>query len=234
MKNIIFIIGIFSLLFFSGCNFRPDFVQDLPSGVHKVKLKEFLQTNNYTYLLVSENGKEQWLAVPLMEAKVGLTYYYKGGMEMNNFISKELDREFESVMFLGKVSRSPVHEETENMLTASHSASMKKDAKMKLNIDQPEGVLTIAELFANKEKYEGKTIKVKGQVTKFNAQIMDKNWIHIQDGTEYDGLFDLTVTSTANAKVGDIINLKGKIVLNKDFGYGYKYDIIMEEAVLSK
>ncbi len=234
MKKITIIIGIISLVLIFGCNSRPNFVQDLPPGVHKVTLKEYIQTNNYTYLLVKEKGKEQWLAVPKMEAELGQTYYYTGGMEMSNFISKELNREFESVMFLGNVSLSPVPEETQNTLSPSHSPMVKKDPKKKLDIDQSEGGLSLAELFANKEKYEGKTITVKGQVTRFNAQIMDKNWIHIQDGTEYNGLFDLTATSTANVKVGDIISLEGKITLNKDFGYGYKYDIILEEAILTK
>ena len=234
MKRILTVIMVISLLISCGGNSKPNFVQDVPPGVHKVKLTEALQTNNYTYLLVEENGKEQWLAVPKMEAEVGEFYYYKGGMEMRNFTSKELDRVFESVMFLGKVSTSPDLEEKQDIPATTHSAMVKKDTKAKLDISPAEGGLTISELFANKEKYEGKTVKIKGQVTKFNAQIMGKNWIHIQDGTEYGGLFDLTATSALEVIVGDIVSLEGKVALNKDFGYGYKYDIILEQVVLAK
>ncbi len=233
MKNVIIII-VTSLLISCGGNSKPNFVQDVPSGVHKVKLMEALQTNNYTYLLVKEKGEEQWLAVPKMEAELGESYYYKDGMEMSNFISKELDREFESVLFLGKVSTSPDLEEKQDIPPTTHSAMVKKDSKMNLDIQPITGGISIAELFANKEKYEGKTVKIKGQVTKFNDQIMGKNWIHLQDGTQHNGLYDLTATSTLKVIVGDIVSLEGKVTLNRDFGYGYKYDIILEEAVLAK
>ena len=234
MKKILTVLIVVSLLVSCGGNSRPNFVQDLPPDVHKVKLMEVLQTNNYTYLLVRESGEDQWLAVPKMEAVVGKFYYYKGGMEMPNFKSKELDREFESVLFLEKVSDNPDLEAKQDIPATTHSAMVKEDAKMKLEISPAEGGITIAELFANKEKYEGKTVKVKGEVTKYNAQIMGKNWIHIQDGTDYNGLFDLTATSAAEVEVGSIITLEGKIALNRDFGYGYTYDVILEEAVLIK
>jgi hypothetical protein len=90
--------------------------------------------------------------------------------------------------------------------------------------------VTIAKLFENKQSYSGKIIRVKGQVTKFNPEIMGKNWIHIQDGTEFQGGFDLTVTSGMQAEVGKIVTIEGKIVLDKDFGYGYSYSVLMEEG----
>ena len=60
---------------------------------------------------------------------------------------------------------------------------------------------------------------------------MNKNWIHIQDGTDFSGKFDLTVTSDKEVSVGDIVTLEGKIALNKDLGYGYFFDVIMEDAI---
>ena len=71
---------------------------------------------------------------------------------------------------------------------------------------------------------------MRGKVTKVNSGILGKNWVHIQDGTEAEGNFDLTVTTQETAKVGDVVVVQGKITLNKDFGSGYKYDVIMEEA----
>lgn len=231
MKKLLIITILIPFLISCGSNSKPNFVQDQPD-VHKVKLMEALHTNSYTYLLVKENGEEQWLAVPLMEAVVGKFYYYKGGMEMPDFTSKELNREFESVLFLENVSDSPDFEEISSTEDPTHSAMVKKDAKMNLELEPVEGVVTIGELYSNKKKYEGKTIKVRGQVTKFNPEIMDRNWIHIQDGTEYEGLFDLTVTSALTFKAGVTVTLEGKIALDRDFGYGYTYDIILEEAVL--
>jgi hypothetical protein len=68
-------------------------------------------------------------------------------------------------------------------------------------------------------------------VVKYSPGIMNKNWVHIQDGTEYDGNYDLTVTTLSEFKVGDIVTLEGKIALDKDFGYGYIYDVLLEDAV---
>ena len=54
--------------------------------------------------------------------------------------------------------------------------------------------------------------------------------MHIQDGSE-EGL-DLTVTTEENIALGAIVSLEGVITLDKDFGAGYRYDIIMEKAML--
>ena len=59
---------------------------------------------------------------------------------------------------------------------------------------------------------------------------MDRNWIHIQDGTSDNGNFDLTITTNEEVVVNDVVVFKGKITLNKDFGAGYSYEVIMEEA----
>ncbi len=59
---------------------------------------------------------------------------------------------------------------------------------------------------------------------------MELNWVHIQDGTEFEGKFDLTVTSTESFKVGSVVTLEGVLALNKDFGYGYSYEVLLEKA----
>jgi hypothetical protein len=102
--------------------------------------------------------------------------------------------------------------------------------KINVSVEPCNGCIKIADLLANKKSYSGKIVKVTGKVTKFNPQIMGKNWIHIQDGTEYEGGFDLTITTNHAASVGETVTFEGKIELNKDFGYGYIYAVIMEEA----
>ena len=63
---------------------------------------------------------------------------------------------------------------------------------------------------------------------------MDKNWVHIEDGTQFNNERDLTITTKEEVKEGDIVTFKGTIVLNKDFGAGYVYDIVLEEGALLK
>ena len=90
--------------------------------------------------------------------------------------------------------------------------------------------ITIAKLLADKQSYSGKIIKIKGQVTKFNPGIMGKNWVHIQDGSEFREGFDLTITTDIKTAIGETITFEGKIVLDKDFGYGYFYNVLMEDG----
>jgi hypothetical protein len=61
---------------------------------------------------------------------------------------------------------------------------------------------------------------------------MGKNWVHLQDGTSNNGAFDLTITTQALPKVNDEVTFKGTVTLEKDFGAGYYYDVIMEDAEL--
>ena len=213
------------------------------SSNHKVVVTEVLQTSNYTYLHVKENDSLKWLAVPSMQASAGDTYYYSQGLPMPQFESKELHRTFDVVLFLGGVSAEPIgakpatpaghpaisgNQNTAQPYTRKATPNVKKDIK----IDIPKDCITIGELYAHKENYAGKTVKVKGEVTKYSPEIMNKNWIHLQDGTDNNGKFDLTITSANPVKLGDVVTLEGKIVLNKDFGYGYLFEVMMEDGVI--
>ena len=209
------------------------------SNLHKVEVEEVLQTSNYTYLRVKENDAERWLAVPKMQAEKGGTYYYQGGMEMNKFESKELSRTFETVVFLERLSAEPATENKSASRVSTHTkspitphTSKVKGEKENIKIDPAKGGITIAELFSGKESYKGKIVKIRGKVMKFSAAIMGKNWIHLQDGTDHSGNYDLTVTANTELKVGDTVTVEGKISLDLDLGFGYFYEVIMEDAVI--
>jgi hypothetical protein len=102
--------------------------------------------------------------------------------------------------------------------------------KQAVSVEKTEGVTTIAQLYSDLKKFDGATIRVKGKVTKVNPAIMNKNWIHLQDGTEADGQFDLTITTDQDFQVGSVVTIEGKIALDKDFGYGYSYKVLLEEG----
>lgn len=199
------------------------------ADIHKVVVKEAMNAAGYTYLLVTEGKKEQWIAVSEMDVDIGATYYYQGGLKMSNFKSRELDRIFESIIFLDNISTDPPVPQEEMSLSRAHSAAIPLE-RLDISIEAATDGLTISELFSGMKSFDGKKVKIRGQVTKFNAHILDRNWIHIQDGTEYDGKFDLAITSQAEVATGDVLTFEGKIALDRDFGFGYSYDIIMEEA----
>lgn len=206
----------------------------------KALVKEVHQAGVYTYLLVEQNKKDLWIAVPAMEATPGETYYFEGGLEMRDFESKELGRTFESVLFVEGLSITPLTSEKGMMEGAMMEGTMPDGSvhagrvdveKKNITMEHAEGEITIAELFADRKEYNGQIVRVRGEVTKFNAEIMDRNWVHIQDGTDYEGHFDLTATTTLDFEVGSMVVLEGTVSIDKDFGYGYVYEILLENAI---
>ncbi len=211
-----------------------------PPDAHTIVAEEVLQTSQYTYIRAKDGNGEQWLAAKKMDAAKGETFYFTGGLQMTNFESKELKRTFQNILFLDNLSAVKAPSEGNNTSAGSQKAPVsstgssialdKKEIKMKHTKDD----ITIASLLENKKSYAGKTIKMTGEVVKFSPGIMKKNWIHLQDGTDFSGKFDLTITTDMEVKVGDKITVEGKITLDKDFGFGYFYDVIMEDAKLKK
>jgi hypothetical protein len=99
-------------------------------------------------------------------------------------------------------------------------------------ITKAKGGYTVEELYAKKDELKGKKVAVRGKVVKFNGGIMGRNWAHLQDGSGKQGADDITVTTNQNAKIGDTIIATGVMATNKDFGGGYSYEVILEEAAL--
>ena len=97
-------------------------------------------------------------------------------------------------------------------------------------LTKPAGGKTVAEVYAEKTALAGKSVTLRGKVVKFNAKIMDKNWLHLRDGSGAEGGNDLTVVTLDQAGVGQTVVVTGRLALNKDFGYGYQYPVILEEA----
>jgi hypothetical protein len=95
---------------------------------------------------------------------------------------------------------------------------------------------TIAEIYGQKAQLKEKKVTFRGKVVKANSGIMGKNWFHLRDGSgaQAKGDNDITITSDASAAVGDVVVVTGVVRLDKDFGAGYAYPVIIEEATLTK
>ena len=200
---------------------------------HKVVVEEVLNTEKYSYLNVSENEEKFWVAISKREVAVGDTYYYKGGLMKQNFFSKEFNRVFETVYLVSNIWKKPkggMEGSALEQATANISAPESLPDIKVGEIEHAEGAMKLADLFSKKELHDGQPVKITGKVVKVNPMIMNRNWLHIQDGSG-EGL-DLTVTTTENIPLGHVVTLEGTIELDKDFGAGYRYDIIMEGAVL--
>ncbi len=221
--------------------------QNLLPGTHEVIVKEVVQTSSYSYVRVSEANNEYWCALNKSEIATGKTYYWIKGWEMNQFHSKELNKTFASIFFIESLSETPPVQ-TENAIAenqnpgnvanenqASAGAMPGRQSvqeKEGIKLDKVKDGITIAELFANKKNYYGKVVKIRGEVVKISPAIMDRNWIHIQDGTKDGANYDLTITTLDSTSIGNVVVAEGIISLDKDIGAGYNYAVLMENAKL--
>ncbi|MBP7849363.1 MAG: hypothetical protein KA053_03720 [Lentimicrobiaceae bacterium] len=197
-------------------------------GMNVVVAKEALYATNYTYMLVTEDQNEYWIAVPYQEVEIGKTYYFEGKMEMKDFKSKDLDRVFDVIYFVDNIYDTPHQAPAQD--AAMPMGRQPVEQLEGLNIEPAKGGIRIADLYANPASYQGKQVILRGQVMKVNEGIMGKNWIHLQDGSSHEGKYDITVTSGVLPKVGNTITLQGTVAVDKDFGAGYFYDVIVEDA----
>ena len=231
--NHIFLIALV-LVASASCKTKSKPSENLAANVHKVISQEVIQSSNYTYVRVLEDNKENWIAITRQEVEVGKTYYFEPSIEMANFTSKELKRTFPVILFVAKFSSMPILPTEKVAISDPPKGKQPAVAKEGIKVKPAAGGVSIAELYAKKDSYAGKSVKVKGEVVKFNPQIMGKNWLHIQDGTNVNGSFDLTITTNDEVKVGDIVTFEGVVAVKKDFGAGYSYDLIVEEGKLIK
>jgi hypothetical protein len=195
------------------------------NSVHKVVVKETIASGGYVYLKVSEKETEYWMAIPNRKVEVGATYYHDGGMMMKNFESKTLKRTFAEVLFAQGIRE---NQDGANEVAKKSTAQGETSVS---GIDKAPNGIRIAELFENTKGFEGKEVIIKGKVVKVNNGIMGVNFAHLQDGTTGNGQYDITFTSNDTFNVDDVVTIKGVVVLNKDFGAGYTYDVIIEKAV---
>jgi hypothetical protein len=241
MNKVLLVVSIILMVLFIGCNDETEKTEttenaEMSSAMKKIEIVEHMDAAGYTYILANEDGKEYWIAVAQMPVKVGETLYYSQSMEMKNFTSKALDRTFDSILFVEGVSKDgkSVKAAKNPMMSSNPHTGISKVEKADVDIEPVKGGITIEKLYVDKSKLEAKKVKIKGLVTKFNGGIMGRNWLHIQDGTGFESYKDITVTTNDIAKVGETIVIEGILVLDKDFGSGYKYDAIVEEAKILK
>jgi hypothetical protein len=203
------------------------------ASVFEGTIKETMNSGGYTYVLVKTATEEVWAAAPETTVKVGDKASFPSGMAMENFHAASLKRDFDVIYFVsaltvnGSVVAASGAGKAAGAAPAKPTASLQVDVK---GIEKAKDGKTIGDLFASKAEMKDKPVSVRGLVVKYNAGIMGSNWLHIKDGSGAAGTDDLTVTTQGTAKVGDTVLITGVVRLEKNFGAGYKYDLMVEDA----
>jgi len=193
---------------------------------------ETMSSGGYTYALVDHAGTKIWIAGPETKLGVGTKLGAMSGSLMTGFRSDTLSRTFDQIYFITAFAMSNTGGAAGVGAPANpHGAPAPVVAVEK--IAPAPGGTSIADVFAQKAALVGKPVVVRGKVVKVNDGILGRNWLHLRDGSGGPGTNDLLITSTATAKVGDVVVARGTVATNKDFGAGYRYDLILEDAALT-
>ena len=216
-------------------------------------IAETMNAGGYTYVRLKRANDEVWVAAREFKAVVGEPLQVAVEMTMRDFQSPTLKRGFPVLYFASQVAGkgetlkpvAPLSPQPANTPTPMDSHSGDRGAAPVsapaaknppvARTTPPAGGLAIADVWAKRATLSGKPVTVRGTVVKFNGGILDRNWLHIQDGSgsadKQDN--DLTVTTDASAarpQVGDVVTVSGVLALKKDFGAGYAYDAILENG----
>ena len=197
------------------------------------KVTETMNASSYTYVQVDTGTNKIWAAANRFPVKVGDVVTVPESEPMVNFHSPTLNREFPVIYFAGSIRVAGAKAEAGQLPEGHPVVSPKAKAAAVIDftgIKPAKDGKTVEQIYASSAKLSGKSVKLRGKVVKYNGNILGKNWLHVQDGTGGPVTNDILVTTTAEAKVADTVLIEGKVALNKDFGSGYKYDLLIEDA----
>ena len=217
---------------------------------------ETMDSGGYTYMRLKTDEGEIWSAVNVAKVKKGQTVTIATPMMIQNFESKTLKRTFDRILFgtLAAPGSSPApasgaalppghpavgSSSANDNVAAQHAAAANPQVDTApIKVAKAEGATgrTVAELYAQRATLKDKEVAVRGKVVKVTPEVMGKNWLHLHDGTgsaaKKDN--DITVTTSGTAAVGDVVLVKGVVHLDRDFGAGYTYSVIIEDAKITK
>ena len=214
---------------------------------------ETMDAGGYTYMKLKTGAGEVWSAVNQTKVQKGQAVTIASPVVMENFESKTLHKKFGRILFGtldaagGAVDKkalpaghpTPSAEAMRARMAAEHTAAANPPASGEtIRVPKAEGTSgrTIAELFAQRASLKDKEVAVRGKVVKFTPEVMGKNWLHLRDGSgsREKKNDDITVTTAGTATIGDIVLVRGVVHLDRDFGAGYTYSVIVEDAKVSK
>ncbi|MBK9032676.1 MAG: OB-fold nucleic acid binding domain-containing protein [Myxococcales bacterium] len=204
-----------------------------PAAQAGAKVGAVLETMNsggYTYAHIDLGGSQVWAAAPETTLAVGAKVQFLGGSLMTAFHSNTLDRTFDEIYFVPGLPLEGAAAAAPAAPAPAMGGSPTAPPTVTEKIDPVAGGQTIAAMTAGAAGLAGKQVSVRGKVVKYNGGIMGKNWVHLQDGTG-----DMTVTTAETAAplaLGDLVVLRGTVAVGKDFGGGYSYAVIVEDATV--
>ena len=209
--------------------------KNIVMDVHQIRVQEAYPSSKYLYLRVQEGDRSYWVATGPAKVNVGEIYFYNEALVKANFESKEMEKVFDTIYLVTQlvpeshgmalkpteqIAPPPKLDESGTKKPKFHSSGMGGNAKS----------LAIAELLEDPETYEGALLQIEGICTKINTGILGRNWIHLEDPDEKGK--KVVLTSQEIVSPGDKLTFRAQVTLNRDFGAGYTYEVLLEQGIL--
>jgi hypothetical protein len=231
MRKLIFVLA--SLMFCPIAVLAADKPAAPASAPLKGVVLEVRDVETYTYLRLKTKDGETWAAVPKATIRKGAEVSIENTMLMTNFESRSLKKTFDKIVF-GSLAGADGNTGTAN----PHAGLATRAAITDVKVPKATGAdaRTVAEIVRGKDTLKNKTVAVRGTVVKYTPKVLGRNWIHLRDGSgsASDGTDDVLVTTRESAAVGDVVIARGIVQTDKDFGSGYAYKVLVDDARLGK
>lgn len=209
------------------------------AGLLRGTVLEAIDAGSYTYVEVETDGQNRWIAGNRLALEVGDEVVFDAGAPMRNWSSDRLDRTWDVVYFVSRLAPASEAQIVPEGLPEGHpplpeAADRMRTAPAQVDVPPLAEGTTVAALHGDASELAGSAVRLRGQVVKANLGILGRNWFHVQDGSgdPQTGTHDLTVTSNDTAGVGDVVVVEGILATERDFGGGYRYAVIVENASL--
>jgi len=190
---------------------------------------------SYTFVQIDTGDGVVWAAAPRTQVKEGDTVLLPDGSPMPEFYSPSLDRRFDIIYFASSMQVHPSGGTVSMGLDEHCPPGENLGAEVDVSgTERAPGGLTIGEILERAAGLAGDQVSLRGKVVKCSRGILGRTWIHVRDGTlGPGGAGDVTITTQGTAAVGDTILVRGTVVLDRNFGYGYRYDLLIEDASIT-
>ena len=194
----------------------------------------------FSYLRLQTSAGEVWAGVPLATVEKGTQVTVYDATPMKDFESKGIKRKF-ALVYLGTLTPAGTARQTgaQALQSNPHGQARQVVAEVKAGSipkATSSDARTVAELWDQRTALNEKAVTIRGKVMKFNGNVLGRNWVHLQDGTgdSAKGTHDITVTTKDELAPGEVTTIKGIVRLDKNFGAGYVYALIVEDAKVLK
>jgi hypothetical protein len=187
---------------------------------------------SYTYLRLRTRHGETWAAVLRVPVWQGDIVTIDNAFVMHNFESKPLNRIFRTIL-LGTLDGTGAHA-IGTRAGAAHALRIKVRLSGDVHVAKAVGrnALTVAEVNSRRAQFMDRVVQVRGRVVKFNPNIMGMNWVHLRDGSgsALEGNNDILVTTEQEVAIGEDVTAVGIVRTDVDFGSGYSYQVLIDDA----